>query len=67
MKFVFEKDGETVTAEMQKQAGYNYAQKHGYTVIEAVNTDPAPIPLEEMGEMFLDHEFRILLLEYGSE
>lgn len=67
MKFVFEKSGGTVIAEMPEQAGYDYAKKHGYNVIEAVNTDPAPIPLEEMGEMFLDHEYRILLLEYGSE
>ena len=66
MKFIFKSpDGATVTAEMPKNAGYQYARVHGYTVISAESTEPEPLTQAEIESIVLDQEYRLTLLENG--
>lgn len=65
MKFIFAKDEEQITAEMPEAAGYDYARKHGYKVISAIVDEEVPLTREELEEIALDHEYRLMLLEMG--
>lgn len=65
MKFVYEKNGEQITAEMPEAAGYDYARRNGYKVVSAVEDGEMPLTPEELEEIALDHEYRLMLLEMG--
>lgn len=64
MKFTFRNGEELISAEMSKSAGIKYAEAHGYE-IESMGEEPTPMKSDEVEEMLLDLEYRVMLLENG--
>ena len=65
MKFVFDNNGQQITANMSEKAGLYFARINGYTILSMERTEPTPITQSELEEMLLDQEYRITLLEMG--
>ena len=63
--FIFEKDGNRITAVMTREAGFDYARRGGYTVISAIAQAVEPTEEDDVNAMLVDHEYRLTLLELG--